>query len=292
MRTPLRMFLSSLLVAVLLLSLSAMAYPGKADDKKADEKATQPENKSTSPTLTREQMRNFLLNAEVVSAKQSSKGITSPWRLTLSDGTLTHDASFQAVDEHTAMKELASGRTEMNFVDSWKYNLAGSILAEMLGLDDVIPVYVERKWKGKTGSLSWWMPVQMDDAQRMKEHIQPPDADAWNHQMYRLRVFDQLIYDTDPNLTNILISPDWKLFRVDFSRAFRTYKSLQSEKDLQLCDRQLLEKLKALNKEQFAAATKRYLTKSEVEGVMARRDKIVEHFQKLISQNGENAVLY
>jgi hypothetical protein len=26
------------------------------------------------------------------------KGVTSPWRLTLSDGTLTHDAAFQAVD--------------------------------------------------------------------------------------------------------------------------------------------------------------------------------------------------
>ena len=30
-----------------------------------------------------------------------------------------------------------------------------------------------------------------------------PDPDAWNNQMYKIRVFDQLVYDNDPNLTNI-----------------------------------------------------------------------------------------
>ena len=44
-------------------------------------------------------MKQFLLNARVVNSRQSSKGITNPWRLTLSDGTVTHEASFQSVDE-------------------------------------------------------------------------------------------------------------------------------------------------------------------------------------------------
>ena len=30
-------------------------------------------------------------------------------------------------------------------------------------MDDMLPVYVERKWEGKTGSLSWWLPVKMDE---------------------------------------------------------------------------------------------------------------------------------
>ena len=48
--------------------------------------------------LTPEQMGEFLRTAEVVDSQQTSKGITQPWRLTLSDGQTTHDASFQSVD--------------------------------------------------------------------------------------------------------------------------------------------------------------------------------------------------
>ena len=97
-------------------------------------------------TLTKDQIKHFLVSAKIVGSKQSSKGITSPWRLTLSDGTLTHDASFQAVDEHKSSVTLASGRTELNFVDSYKYNIAAYTLAELVGMDDMLPVYVERTW--------------------------------------------------------------------------------------------------------------------------------------------------
>ena len=58
------------------------------------------------------------------------------------------------------------------------------------------------------------------------------------------------------------------------------------------CDRGLLEKLKALNREELANRTKGYLNKEEVKAVIARRDKIVAYFQKLIADKGESAVLY
>src|SRR5690349_15866072 len=106
-------------------------------------------------SLTKEQMKEFLLTAKVVASKDSGKGITHPLRLTLSDGKITHDASFQAVDEHKSQMEFASGKTEFNFVDSYKYNIAAYHLAELLGIDDIMPVYVERKYAGNTGSLSW-----------------------------------------------------------------------------------------------------------------------------------------
>ena len=194
--------------------------------------------------LTKEQIKTFLLKAKVVGSKQSGKGITSPWKLTLSDGTITHDASFQAVDEHKAMATLASGRTEMNFVDSYKYNIAAYEVAELVGFDDMMPVYVERSWQGNPGSLSWWLPVKMDEEERRKQKLEPPDPEAWNSQMYKVRVFDQLVYDADPNLTNVLVGQDFKLWRVDFSRGFRLYKELQNPDDLSHCDRQLFEKRK------------------------------------------------
>lgn len=244
------------------------------------------------PKLTREQIEQFLLSAQVVANKQTKKGITHPYRLTLSDGKMTHDASFQRVDEHKQQEKLSSGRTEYNFVDSYKYNIAGYRLAVMLGLDDIVPVYVERKWNGMTGSLSWWLPVQMDEGERKRRHITPPDPDAWNKQMYKVRVFNQLIYDTDANLTNVLITEDWRLWRVDFSRAFRLYSQLEEPRDLVRCDRQLLAKLKALDGNELAAKTEGFLTRPELKALLARRDKMVAHFQKLIAEKGEDAVLY
>ncbi len=244
------------------------------------------------PTLTKEQIKNFLLTAKIVKSQRTSKGITNPWRLTLTDGTVTHDASFQPIEEHQAVKQLASG-TEMGFVDSYKYNIAAYQLAEMLGMDDMLPVYVERSWKGDRGSLSWWLPVKMDEVERHKLNLKAPDSDAWNNQMYKIRVFDQLVYDSDPNLTNVLIGEDWKIYRIDFTRAFRHSKDLKNPKDnLVRCDRKLLEKLKALDANEVAEKTKHYLDKDDVKAVMARRDKIVEYFQKLISEKGENEVLY
>ncbi|MBZ5652033.1 MAG: hypothetical protein LAO18_16295 [Acidobacteriia bacterium] len=246
---------------------------------------------SDEPTLTKDQIKQFLLTAKVIKSVQSKKGITNPWRLTLTDGTLTHDGSFQSVEEHKQSVEFASG-TELNFVDSYKYNIAAYQLAEMLGIDDMLPVYVERKWKGETGSLSWWLPVKMDEVERHRQNLTPPDADAWNNQMYKIRVFDQLVSDTDTNLTNVLIGEDWKIWRVDFSRAFRLQGKVKSPEDLVRCDRHLLEKLKALDGNELQERTKHYLNKMEVKALMQRRDKIVERFQKLIAEKGENEVLY
>src|SRR4030081_827529 len=202
------------------------------------------------PPTTKEQIKKFLLTAKIVGAKKASKGITGTVRLTLSDGKLTHDASYQSIDDYKTSKQMASGRTELNFVDSYKYNIAAYTLAEMLGIEDMLPVYVERKYQGNPGSLSWWLPIKMDEADRVKQKVTVPDSDAWNNQMYRVRVFDELVYDTDPNLTNVLIGEDWTVWRVDFSRAFRTNKDLRVPKNLLKCDRQLFEKLKTLKAEE------------------------------------------
>jgi hypothetical protein len=244
------------------------------------------------PALTKEQIKQFLLTAKVIDSRPASKGVTHTWRLTLSDGTLTHDAHFQPIDEHKSEKQLGMG-TEINFVDSYKYNIAAYALAELLAMDDMLPVYVERKWKGSAGSMSWWLPSKMDELERHKQKLTPPDAEAWNNQMYKIRVFDELVSDSDPNLTNVQISENWKIWRVDFSRAFRLNKEPKdATKELVRCDRQLLEKLKTLDANALAEKTKGYLTKDEVKAVMARRDKIVAQFQKMIAEKGENEVLY
>jgi hypothetical protein len=246
------------------------------------------------PKLSEEQMKEFLLKAKVIKEKVTPKGITSPYRLTLSDGTLTHDASFQKVNEYKTSLEFSDGHREINFKDSYKYDIAAYELAKLLGLGDMMPVTVERKYKGDSGAMSWWLPVKMDEADRLKKSIQPPDVDAWNQQMYKKRVFAELAYDTDPNLTNVLISADWHLWMIDFSRAFRLDKGLRDSKNIlqSKCERQLLARLRKLDRDEVTLKTKPFLSKDEVAGIMARRDKIVAIFDDLIAKKGEKEVLY
>ena len=72
---------------------------------------------------------------------------------------------------------------------------------------------------------------------------------------------------------------DRRLWRIDFTRAW-TYKELQYPNNPVRCDRQLFEKLKALDANELAEK-KRYLTKYEMKAVMTPRDAIVQHFRML-----------
>jgi hypothetical protein len=246
----------------------------------------------TQENLTEQQMRNFLLTAKVIASKQSSKGVTAPYRLTLKDETMVHDGSFQAIDDTKANMRFSNGKSEANFRDSYKYNIAAYELAKILGMGDMMPVTVERKWEGKIGSLSWWLPVMMDEGQRKSKNIEPPDPNAWNKQTNKMRVFEQLVFDTDRNAGNLLISENWHLWMIDFSRAFRIQHELKDPKVLLMCDRPLLKNLRELKASDLEQSTKQYLTKDEIKGVMARRDKIIALFDDLIAKKGENAVLY
>jgi len=246
------------------------------------------------PKLSEEEMKHFLLTANVVASKTTPKGITSPQRLTLNDGKITHDGGFQTIDDFKNRQEFPDGHVELNFRDSYKCNLAAYELAKLLGLGDMMPVTVERRWAGKTGSLTWWLPAVMDLVEMNKKKLKPPDVDAYNRQMYKKRVFSELVYDTDPNLTNVLVSADWHLWMIDFTRAFRPYKELHSPETITTskCERQLLERLRKLTRNEVAEKVQAYLKKDDIDGIMARRDKIVKIFEGLIAKKGESAVLY
>jgi hypothetical protein len=248
------------------------------------------------PALSVEQIKTFLKTAKVIRTRGTEKGVTAPKRLTLSDGSITHDAVFQAIDERKTVAELGGGgrqaQTELNFVDSYKYNVAAYEIARLLELDHMMPVYVERRWNGQLGSISWFVPTMMDESDRLKKKVQPPRPSQWNEQMYRMRVFSSLLRDTDRNLTNVLVTHDWKVMMIDFSRAFRLQPELLHLKDLAKIDRRLLAKLEALSREDARQATNDFLTKSELDAMMQRRDGLVAHFKKLVADLGEDKVLY
>ena len=263
---------------ILALTLSAQAAPPPAT------------SQNTGPT--RQEMAHFLETAKVVGHHGINKGITNPIRLTLSDGTTTHDAAFTYVNEHRSVMELESGRTEINFVDSYKYTLAAYGVAELLALDDMMPVTVPYEYDQQQGALSWWVDVKMDEGERVKKKIEAPDENAWGAQVYRMRVFSALVADTDRNAGNILIGPDWKLWMIDFTRAFRTWKDLEKPESLTRCDKRLLGRLRILTADAIAQHTNDLLTPQEIRSLLSRRDEIVKRFDDLITQKGVGKVLY
>ena len=74
---------------------------------------------------------------------------------------------------------------------------------------------------------------------------------------------------------------------VDFSRAFRVWEELQQPNDLFRVERPLFERLKTLSAAEVKRATGPHLTDGEVDGVLKRRDRLIDHFQQLIDQRGE-----
>src|SRR2546422_424292 len=191
------------ILGVVLASIAVAGTPAGADE----------------PNFTEEQKIDFLQHAKVIASKPEKKGKSDALHLTLSDGKVTYDASFQPIDERKIHGPGPHGGTELNFRDYWGY-------------------------------------------------------------------------DMDANLTNVLITKDWKIWRIDFSRGFRLQHDLKDPKDLVQCDRQVLSKLRQLSYDQVFDATKPYLSKDEVKALIARRDKMVAYFDKLIAQKGESQVLY
>jgi hypothetical protein len=242
--------------------------------------------------LTRDQMAHFLLTAKVIAHKGTDRGITHPARLTLSDGTLTHDAVFSRVNEHKPIMQFPGGRTELDFVDSYKYTLAANEIAELLGIEDMVPVTVEREWDHDMGALSWFLDVMMEEGDRLKKQITPPDAESWAKQQYTMRVFTQLVDDTDRNVGNILIDKDWKIYMIDFTRAFRRPHELRAPQLLQRCDKNLLAHLRDLKVEDVKARISKWVPPREIESMMFRRDALVALYDKLIAERGEARVLF
>jgi hypothetical protein len=236
--------------------------------------------------------REFLLKGKIVSIKTLSKGVTKPRRVTLTDGTLTHDAVFQIVEEYKAIERFPGGRVEMDFRDSWHFNIAAFELARAIGLEGMVPPCVERIIQSERGSLCWWVIWKWDEQMRVQQKMRPPDTVDWQRQWDVMRVFRELVDDTDRNQTNMLITEDWRVWMVDFSRAFRKTHTLRKPAELRRCPKTLLERIRALDESTVRAAISEHLRPGEIEAVLIRRKLIVEHFDALVAEKGADAVLF
>ena len=238
------------------------------------------------------QKESFLLRAKVVKTERVSTGVTGTLRATLCDGQYTHDASLQSINVSQRSFATRQG-TELNFRDSYKYNIAAYRLDRLLNLH-MVPVSVERKIRGQKASLTWWVDdAKMMDETRYQKKIAPPNQARWNDQKFQVRIFTELVYNTDPNRGNLLITKDWKLVMIDFSRGFRRHKELINPNNLTNCklDRRFYTRMRELDRGVVEQRLGDVLARPEIAGLMARRDQIVAYFDEQIVKRGERLVI-
>jgi hypothetical protein len=205
-------------------------------------------------------------------------GVTKPRRAYFKPGGLAASA---------IVKDLPPGRKQ-GFWESYTSEIAAYELDKVLELG-MVPVTVERRIEGKRMSVQLWV----EQCKLLKELVSQtaPDTGAWNHQVYRQRVFDNLVGNIDRNAGNLLVDQVWNLILIDHSRAFTPTKKLPFETQMKRIDRPLFDRLKALDEATLEERLGAWLfDRASRRAMLERRDRIVEHFERLAAAQGPDAV--
>jgi hypothetical protein len=243
------------------------------------------------PHLTPAEMESFLLKARIVDVRGAGAGVTGSQRVKLTDGKITHDAHVQTVD--IAKPLFSAGEhSEVNFKDTYRFNIAGYRLARLLGIDTV-PMSVERTVNGKAAAVTWWVDdVQMNEKERLAKKAMGPNPLRTSNQLQLMHIWDELIQNRDRNAGNIIWTSDWTMWLIDHTRAFRLGKDLMKPEDLTRIDRGLLARLKALNDKSVENAVGDSLLRGERAAILERRDRIVKILEERSARLGENVVVF
>lgn len=220
------------------------------------------------------EFEEFLKQAKVERVDDVPVGVTKPKRAFVAPGGLA--ASF-------VFKALMPGR-KSGFFESYKSEIAAYELDKVLGMG-MVPPTVERKYDGVTGSAQLW--VEHCTLLRDNDTSKAPDIGAWNRQVYRQRVWDNLTANIDRNQGNLLMDDAWNLILIDHSRAFTA--SMTMPFPMNKIDKEFYTKLKALDEATIKERVGKWLFDGP-KPILKRRDKIVEHFDKMLAQWGEPGV--
>jgi hypothetical protein len=132
----------------------------------------------------------------------------------------------------------------------------------------------------------------MMERDRVQKKLEPPEPQRWNDEIQAARLFRELIGDYDFNQTNTLITKHWRVWIIDFTRAFRLAKTLQYPDEVARVDRTLLGRLRALNRDEMRKNLGKWLTNPEIDAVLARREVLVGILDQRIAAKGEGVVLH
>ena len=218
------------------------------------------------------ELEDFLRTGKVIAKKALGTGITRPMKITLEKGDKTINAVFKTYDSRPMSWD------EYNDSDRYEYDVAAYRLDRMLDLQ-MVPTAVIRKIDGRKGVLQYWVENSINERDRLKDKI-PFDSFCKKNEQYWLRfIFDVLIYNVDPNLTNLLWTKNgFMLVLIDHTRAFGLYGGRTRQyRDVPLNVSDLLQrKLKALTFENLTEKLSPYLTSQQIRAILKRRNLILK----------------
>ena len=215
----------------------------------------------------------LLRTARVVSTEELGPGISPNEKVTLSQGEI----ELSAIWRHFSNPKIQ---------DSYIFEVAAYEIDKLLRLD-MVPPTVSRTLEGQEGTLQLWV-------YGCKTHgsvrDRAPATPEWRHQLSRMKTFDHLIGNRDRNDQNILVDATWGIVLVDHTRSFLDPETPQELPDR--FDRQMIERLRRLNRPILRKRLNGVLTEAQVEGFFERRDALLAHVEMLVTERGEQAVLF
>lgn len=222
-----------------------------------------------------------LLTATVLAIEDVGEGVTKPQKVTLeADGETFHGL----------FKDIKRGRHH-GFWESYQAEIAAYELDKMLGLG-MVPPTVERRIEGELGSLQLWV-EDCDVYKRVEQRV--PQTASFSQQVSRMKMFDNLIYNDDRNGGNFLVDDGGNVVLIDHSRAFIDRKNLLSKQKQWIpaqYDRQIVTRLEALSLEELESRMDALLMGGQIESILVRRAKLMDHLQQLVAEKGEAYVFF
>jgi hypothetical protein len=213
----------------------------------------------------------FLKTAKVVRVTELKIGVTRPKRAFLEPGGLA---------ESFAWKPLPP-RMYNGYWESYKSEIAAYELDKLLGLNMVPPV-VERRVNNDLGAAVLWL-----ENVRSWEAVLPlPKPPTWGQQLARMKMFDDLIGNSDRNKGNLLVDGSWHLFLIDHSRAFISDEKLPAA--IEHVDRALWQKVLALDEPTLTSTIGTLIDKRAIQAMLKRRDKLKKVIDDLVAKNGDS----
>jgi len=215
----------------------------------------------------------YLRAAPVARMAAIEIGVTHPKRAFFAEGGLATSAAW---------KPLRPGFRN-GYWESYKSEVAAYELDKLLDLG-MVPVVVERRIDGAPGAAILWL-----EGVRTWTEVQPLTKPAsWSRQLARMKLFDDLIGNPDRNKGNLLVDGAWNLYLIDHSRAFLDDRALPQAIDH--VDSALWTRMEALDERAISAAAGAWLNKSQINSLLARRDKMAATIAALVKKNGRAAV--
>jgi hypothetical protein len=144
-----------------------------------------------------------------------------------------------------------------------------------------VPVVVERRVDNDLGAAVMWI-----EGVRSWETVLPlPKPATWEFQLARMKLFDDLIGNSDRNKGNLLVDADWHIFLIDHSRAFVPDSKLPQE--LQNIDRRLWTRMLALDEAGLKTTMGAWLDSRQIQALLRRRDAMKKKIDALVAKHGD-----